>query len=187
MDTTLQDYAYMAYHAYTTCINRYGGNYHEDMPKHINHWNKVAKLCYDHEVDPETLVNARFDNAEEHLRKTIRPRMLYTPVAAIIDMIRKYESKGIEYWEKTWKVMRARLNMTRHMMHSSHLSEEDILADPNQPFCPWFRVAYPETLSERLKEWYLSAAIDEYNADAKLRTFIKEKLNGRSERFVRKL
>ena len=183
MDTTLQDYAYMAYHAYTTCINRNGGRYREDMPKHMNHWNKVAKLCYDHEVDPETLVNARFDHAEEHLRKTIKPRMLYTPVAAVLDMLHKYESKGTEYWQKTWKTMKARLGMSEHILQSSHLSEEDLLADPNQPFSSWFRIAYPAELTDRLKDWYLAAAVEEYNADAKLRTFIKEELNGRSERF----
>ena len=177
----LQDYAFMAYHAYYSCMKHAGGNYQYDPKKDMKHWTKIARLSVELDTEPETIIGARFDSADEHLRRTFRPAQMHSPKKVIEVLVKKYQENKVSDFNKMWEIMVSRLDTSsQRMIPRVYKSQADILADPNQPFTSWFRVLYLDYEIDKINEWYLDAAAEECRTNPKLRTYIEENINGRN-------
>ena len=178
----LQDYIHMAYHAYAQCIAKAAGTYQHSPAKHMQHWTKIARLCMTYGIDPETLIYARFDICDEPLRRTLKPKQMYTPKQAVMGLVDRYKEKHTRDISKMWQSMLIHFNMAKTYFPTK--TKDEILADPNQPFTPWFRILYADQLTPHLEEWYLLPAVDEYRINPELRRYVEESLNGKNAKRI---
>lgn len=166
----------MAYHAYKLNVEQSGGHYSKDIIHDQNHWLKIARLALANNMNPARFVNAQFCMLDDARKRTMTPRLLYTPVSRALSAYAATAPTPCDYH----KIYDCLDYNVRSLAARRHVDPLTIVSDPEQMFPPWFRILYAPVLTKELEENYLEYALSEIAEDVDLQKYIKEEdTNGR--------
>ena len=171
------DEAIAACNVFLKCVRGAGGRSRCTYGEQLRHWTKIVEVARKNGVSAERLIRARFSSVSPMVRASMTPASIYTPPGNVRMSLDCYDEDKCIEWPAIYGNMRTQL---AGIASRRRLAPNSVLLDPMTSFYAWFRIAAMDPYEPRLAERCLDAAVAEVLDDLELRSFIKEKLDGRS-------
>lgn len=143
--------------------------------KYYKTFRKIAKMCLEHQIDLVDFVVVNLELLDKNHRH-ILPSDLATSAALQRYIMHKkeYGDSAVNSWATQLSLL---VDIVMSMVPHIYKNETDVLLAPNLPLNAWFRVLYPQQISETDEIFvkYGKAAWNELKQNVQLYTLAKKK------------